>query len=228
MDSLLWFHRLERIALVEVAFSMLACIGAAEQSYNVSLGMFLLYSAYSRVGKINATSGILHLLSFVADIVILTVYGDAWAVEKHAYAFSMAIIIVNLFVKAVALLVIILIYGELGNTRIPIQYHHLQQPLIHQTLRPQQLQQQQGQHTSSSSMPRAHYGDEYLGEEGELNLEVDDMGGVMADTASLGQGEGYPLGYDLEGAYHQQQQYQSGPTAFIHNNPNAAKARIST
>ena len=90
-----------------------------------AIGLFLLYSAYTRTGKLNATSGVLHLLSFVCDIIILSVYGDTWAVEKRAYAFSLTIIIVNLFVKAVALLVIILVYGQLGNNRHPLAYHSL-------------------------------------------------------------------------------------------------------
>ena len=83
-------------------------------------------------------------MSFVADILVLTVYGDTWAVEKHAYAFSMSIIICNLFVKAVALLVIILIYGELGNSRLPLHYHYQQ---AHAQQQQQLLHTAQQQHT---------------------------------------------------------------------------------
>jgi hypothetical protein len=51
--------------------------------------------------RVNATCACLFLLSFVSDIAILSVYGDTWSNLKHEYAFSMAIVIVNLFVKSV-------------------------------------------------------------------------------------------------------------------------------
>jgi len=163
MDSLLWFHRLERIALVEVGLGMLASIGAAEQSYNVSLGMFLLYSAYSRTGKLNATSGLLHLLSFVCDIIILSVYGDTWAEQKHAHIFSLAVIIVNLFVKAVALLVIVLIYGQIGNNRHPLHYHTMPytQPTIHPSYYPSNADETTGLNDTSIAAEEgvARYGE---------------------------------------------------------------------
>ena len=122
MDSLIWFYRLERIALVEVCMSMFACLGAPQQSYNVGIALFTIYSTHQRIGRINALSGVLHLVSFLADIIVLSVCADSWAAQRHEFAFSMALMIINLFIKAVALLVISLIYGQLGQSRIPIQY----------------------------------------------------------------------------------------------------------
>ena len=125
--------------------------------------MFLLYSAYSRTGKLNATSGVLHLMSFVCDIVILSVYGDTWAVEKRTYAFSLTVIIVNLFVKAVALLVIILIYGHVGNSRHPLSYHTVPytQPTIHPSYYPSTVDETTGLNDTSIAAEEgvARYGE---------------------------------------------------------------------
>ena len=114
-------------------------------------------------------------MSFVADILVLTVYGDTWALEKHAYAFSMSIIIVNLFVKAVALLVIILIYGELGNSRLPIHYHYQQAAAAQQQhLLLHQQQQQAQQHHGTAYATRTPLQD------------ADDESAGLNDTSLLG------------------------------------------
>ena len=134
--------------------------------------MFLLYSAYSRTGKLNATSGVLHLMSFLCDIIILSVYGDTWAVEKRAYAFSLAMIIVNLFVKAVALLVVILIYGQLGNSRQPLSYPYhtsaaalpYMQPTVHASHYPQIVDETTGLNDTSIAAEEgvARYGEKAM------------------------------------------------------------------
>ena len=128
--------------------------------------MFLLYSAYSRTGKTNATSGVLHLMSFVCDIIILSVYGDTWAEERRAYVFSLAVIIVNLFVKAVALLVIILVYGHVGNNRLPLSYHAVPytQPVVHQSYYPSAIDETAGLNDTSIAAEEgvARYGEKAL------------------------------------------------------------------
>ena len=72
------------------------------------------------MGKLNASCGIFYLLSFLADIIMLSVRGDEWAVKSGVYSFSVAMIIINLFIKVVGLLLIILIYGELGQSTVSV------------------------------------------------------------------------------------------------------------
>lgn len=149
-----------------------------------ALGMFLLYSAYSRTGKLNATSGVLHLMSFLCDIIILSVYGDTWAVEKRAYAFSLTVIIVNLFVKAVALLVIVLIYGHVGNSRLPLSYHTVAytQPTVHPSYYPSNVDETTG--LNDTSIAAAEEGVARWGEKG---------GGASGE-------HGGPVGYGMYGS----------------------------
>jgi hypothetical protein len=143
-------------------------------------------------------------MSFVADIVILTVYGDRWAEEKHQSAFSMAIIIVNLFVKAVALLVIILIYGEMGNSRTPLQYYH-------------HYQQQQQQHdysnvnTTQLSMDddeQQHLG---LNDTSIVNEEGVPTYGQYADMATAGPHVKLPVAHAVDMMYGSGYQTEAPP-----------------
>lgn len=113
-DAAEWFSRLEKVSLCQCALAIVASLGAPQQSYNVSLSLFLLYSSYARSGRINAVSGILSLFSLVMDISLLSMYGEQWSDLKHEYALSMAMIIINLFIKSFAIFIIFLIYGELG------------------------------------------------------------------------------------------------------------------
>lgn len=122
-DSELWFPRLEKLAFIQLSIAILGCIGASQQSYNVAVGVYTLFNVYTRVGRINASCGVFYLISFLADIIVLSVHGDSWASLHGVYSFSMAMIIINIFVKAVGLLMIILIYGELGYSMHTLQYN---------------------------------------------------------------------------------------------------------
>ena len=145
-------------------------------------------------------------MSFVADIVILTVYGDRWAEEKHQSAFSMAIIIVNLFVKAVALLVIILIYGEMGNSRTPLQYlHHYQQQ-----------QQQQHDYSTVNSTQLSMDDDEQqqqlgLNDTSILNEEGVPRYGQYADMAAAGPHANLPVAHAVDMMYGSGYQSEAQP-----------------
>lgn len=99
---------------------MFACLGAPEQSYNSALGFFLLYSSYARIGSINAKCMQLHLLSFVADMLSLAVRSDTWARSGTLTSLALALLILLLFVKCVALLIMVLIHGELGDSSVSI------------------------------------------------------------------------------------------------------------
>lgn len=119
-DSQVWFPRLEKVAVFEIGLSMFACLGAPEQSYNVSLGFFLLYSAYMRIGRINVSCMLLHLVSFVADVLTLAVRSDSWARSGALTSLSLSLLIMLLFVKAVALLIMTLIHSELGDGNVSV------------------------------------------------------------------------------------------------------------
>jgi len=105
---------LEKVAFLELGFSMFACIGSS-QGYNVALAFFTLYSAYSRVGRINAVGLVAHVGSLLIDIVLLGLYGDHWSNAGHQYAFAMAMIIINLFVKCLGVGCMFFIFNDLGG-----------------------------------------------------------------------------------------------------------------
>lgn len=96
---------------------MLACLGGPQQSYNVAVGLFAVLACAMRSGVVNSRCGIIVLLSLIMDIIVLSVHGDSWNSYHHEYSFSLALVIMNLFVKIIMLLMIILIYGQLGSAR---------------------------------------------------------------------------------------------------------------
>lgn len=101
--------------------SMFASLGAPSAgSYNCALGFFLLYSAYMRVGRINLHCLCLHLLSFVCDILALATRSDQWARQGSMAAFALALLILLLFIKCIALVMMTLIHGELGDSSLSL------------------------------------------------------------------------------------------------------------
>jgi len=101
--------------------SMFASLGAPSAgSYNCALGFFLLYSAYMRVGRINLHCLGLHLLSFVCDILALATRSDQWARQGSMAAFALALLILLLFIKCIALVMMTLIHGELGDSSMSL------------------------------------------------------------------------------------------------------------
>lgn len=106
--------------VVFAGLSMFACLGAPEQSYNGPLAFFLLYSSYMRIGRINVSCMLLHLLSFVADVLTLAVRSDVWARSGALTSLALALLIMLLFVKAVALLIMTLIHSELGDGNVSV------------------------------------------------------------------------------------------------------------
>lgn len=69
MEEEVWTQRLEKFGLASTAISLFAGIGV-DNNYNVALGLFAVYSSYSRNGRINLASGGLIALSVIVDIVL--------------------------------------------------------------------------------------------------------------------------------------------------------------
>jgi len=112
--ALLWFPRLEKTALVQLGLASLTCLGAPEASYNIVLGGLQLWSSLVRVGRVNLLCMRLQLLSFGVDLLALATRSDAWAHKGLLSALSLALFILLLFVKSVALLCMLIIHGEVG------------------------------------------------------------------------------------------------------------------
>lgn len=122
-DLVVWYPRLNRIAFVNLSLSLIASLGAVELSYNVAIALFLIYSCENRTGLVNVHAALILILSIVADLFAFGLYSDRWA--RHA-VISLTCGIANLLVKSTALLVMSLIYNELGISRVPLRYSFIE------------------------------------------------------------------------------------------------------
>jgi hypothetical protein len=122
-DLVVWYPRLSKIAFSNLSLSLIASLGATELSYNVAIALFVIYSCENRTGRVNAQAAFIILLSIVADIFAFGMYSDRWA--SHA-VISLTCGIVNLLVKFASLLVMSLIYNELGMSRVPLRYSFIE------------------------------------------------------------------------------------------------------
>jgi hypothetical protein len=98
---------------------MLTCLGAPEASYNVVLALLLLWSSLVRVGRLNLLCMQIQVASFGVDVLALASRSDSWAHKGFMSSLGLALFIVLLFVKSVALLAMLIIHGEVGASNLP-------------------------------------------------------------------------------------------------------------
>jgi len=112
-----WWRRLEKVAAAMTAIAMVACIGAPEQSYNATLALLLLVSASLRLPRLSAVLCCVVLFSFVCDLLLLSVRGRSWSHDgSWVFSFATAMLIINLLVKAIAIVSVVFLYGEVQES----------------------------------------------------------------------------------------------------------------
>uniref|UniRef100_A0A6U2Y5X0 Uncharacterized protein n=1 Tax=Lotharella globosa TaxID=91324 RepID=A0A6U2Y5X0_9EUKA len=106
----LWESRLEAIALAQIALSILGNVGVPSGA-NVAVGMFA-YLNSRKDARDLLISAAIHIGSILADIIMLCLHGSEWSSAGHEVAFGMSMIIINLFAKVAAILVMGMLFEE--------------------------------------------------------------------------------------------------------------------
>jgi len=109
-----WFERLEKIVYVELFFTILGSLGI-DVGYNVALAFFSLFVCHMATAKYNLINIMCTLLSLITDISLLGLHGSNWSSYGKEQAFGMGFLIITLVIKTLSLLVMVIIFSELGG-----------------------------------------------------------------------------------------------------------------
>lgn len=95
---------------------MFSCLAAPQQSYNVAIGLFTLYSSYQRIGLINFHCLGMHVAALVIDILMLSLFADSWSRGRPLASLTLSVLLINLCIKSLGVLAMIVVHAELGQS----------------------------------------------------------------------------------------------------------------
>ena len=105
---------LEHSSLAWIVLSSLASLGS-NTGYSVAIGAFVLLNALQgNRGRALFISGGLSSLCIIVDTVYLSLHGGTLSSAGHEYGFALAMIIISLFTKGIALYAVYMLSVESG------------------------------------------------------------------------------------------------------------------
>mmetsp|Transcript_16991 Transcript_16991/g.54492 ORF Transcript_16991/g.54492 Transcript_16991/m.54492 type:complete len:169 (-) Transcript_16991:137-643(-) len=124
MSDSLWAAHMEKTAWAQLGLVLFQNLSPSfAPSYNFGIALWGLYCAYNAQGRAVMTYIVLLAGSLLCDIIVCSIYGhdiskgNFAAEDKYSntYKFSLAMLIINMFVKVPSMLVGYKVFVELGG-----------------------------------------------------------------------------------------------------------------